>query len=108
MSTSEMLLPLILLTGLAMSPAMDGAWPWLLEQFGGRASARSLHFICAMARLAFILVHFVMMLLAHRTVSFEILKGFREAIQGVLFGPEFRWIPRFAQRKITHSFTIDC
>jgi thiosulfate reductase cytochrome b subunit len=52
------------LTGLAMSPAMDAAWPWLLDLFGGRQSARSVHFICAMAILAFIIVHLVMVALA--------------------------------------------
>jgi thiosulfate reductase cytochrome b subunit len=58
------LLPMMLLSGLAMSPAMDAAWPWLLELFVGRQSARSIHFICAAAILAFILVHLVMVLLA--------------------------------------------
>jgi Ni/Fe-hydrogenase b-type cytochrome subunit len=59
-----LLLPLMFLTGLAMSPAMDAAWPWLLDLFGGRQSARSVHFICAMAILAFIIVHLVMVALA--------------------------------------------
>ncbi len=58
------LLPIIILTGLTMSPAMDAAWPWLLQLFGGRASARSIHFIAAMLILAFILVHLLMVLLA--------------------------------------------
>ena len=58
------LLPLIVLTGLTMSPAMDAAWPWLLDLFGGRQSARSLHFIAAMLLAAFILVHLVMVVLA--------------------------------------------
>ena len=58
------LLPLMVLTGLAMSPAMDAAWPWLLVLFQGRPSARSIHFICAMALLAFIIVHLVMVILA--------------------------------------------
>jgi Ni/Fe-hydrogenase b-type cytochrome subunit len=58
------LLPLMILTGLAMSPAMDAAWPWLLDVFGGRQSARSIHFIVAAALLAFILVHLVMVVLA--------------------------------------------
>jgi Ni/Fe-hydrogenase b-type cytochrome subunit len=57
-------LPLMLLTGLAMSPAMDASWPWLIDLFGGRQSARSIHFICAMAILAFILVHLTMVVLA--------------------------------------------
>jgi len=59
-----LILPLLVLTGLAMSPAMDAAWPWLLDLFGGRQSARSLHFI-AMALLAgFIVVHLLMVVLA--------------------------------------------
>lgn len=58
------LLPLIVLTGLTMSPAMDAAWPWLLDLFGGRQSARSLHFIAAMLILAFIVVHLIMVVLA--------------------------------------------
>ena len=59
-----LLLPLMILTGLAMSPFMDAAWPWLLEVSGGRQSARSIHFICAVAILLFILVHLVMVVLA--------------------------------------------
>jgi len=57
-------LPLIILTGLTMSPAMDAAWPWLLDLFGGRQSARSIHFICAAALLLFIVVHLTMVVLA--------------------------------------------
>ena len=57
-------LPLIILTGLTMSPTMDAAWPWLLDLFGGRQSARSIHFICAAAVLAFIFVHLTMVVLA--------------------------------------------
>jgi Ni/Fe-hydrogenase b-type cytochrome subunit len=58
------LLPLIVLTGLTMSPGMDSAWPWLLDLFGGRQSARSLHFIAAALIALFILVHLVMVVLA--------------------------------------------
>ena len=58
------LLPLMVLSGLAMSPAIDAAWPWIINLFGGRQSARSVHFICAMLILAFILVHLIMVLLA--------------------------------------------
>jgi Ni/Fe-hydrogenase b-type cytochrome subunit len=57
-------LPLLILTGLAMSPAMAAAWPWLLDLFGGRQSARSIHFLCAAAMVLFILVHLLMVLLA--------------------------------------------
>ncbi|MEO7239867.1 MAG: cytochrome b/b6 domain-containing protein [Sphingomicrobium sp.] len=58
------LLPAIVLTGLTMSPAIDAAWPWLLDLFGGRQSARSIHFIAAMLIAAFIVVHLVMVVLA--------------------------------------------
>jgi thiosulfate reductase cytochrome b subunit len=58
------LLPLLVLTGLAMSPGMDAAWSWLIDLTGGRQSARSIHFICAMGIAAFILVHLIMVLLA--------------------------------------------
>lgn len=58
------LLPVIVLTGLTMSPGMDAAWPWLVDLFGGRQSARSIHFICAWLIVAFFLVHILMVLLA--------------------------------------------
>src|SRR6476661_9887066 len=41
------LIPLVIFTGLTMSPGMDAAWGWLVDLFGGRQSARSIHFICA-------------------------------------------------------------
>lgn len=57
-------LPLMILTGLAMSPGMNAAWPWLLDLFGGRQSARSIHFIIAAGLALFILVHLVLVLLS--------------------------------------------
>ncbi len=59
-----LILPLLILTGLAMSPAMGAAWPWLAEMFGGRQSARSIHFLGAAAIALFILVHLAMVVLA--------------------------------------------
>ena len=58
------LLPLMILTGLTMSPAMNAAWPWLLDLFGGRQSARTIHFIAASALVAFVFVHIGMVLLS--------------------------------------------
>jgi thiosulfate reductase cytochrome b subunit len=58
------LIPLMIFTGLSMSPGMNAAWPWLLDLFGGRQSARSIHFITAFALLAFFIVHMVMVLLS--------------------------------------------
>ncbi len=55
-------LPVIVLAGLTMSPRLDAGFPWLLELFGGRQSARSVHFIAAFLLLAFTVVHIVMVL----------------------------------------------
>ena len=58
------LIPVMILTGLTMSPGMDATWPWLLDLFGGRQSARSIHFIAAWALVGFLVVHLVMVVLA--------------------------------------------
>ena len=58
------LLPVLILTGLGMSPGMNAAWGWIVDLTGGRQSARSIHFIAAMLIAAFILVHLVMVVLA--------------------------------------------
>jgi Ni/Fe-hydrogenase b-type cytochrome subunit len=57
-------LPVMILTGFAMSPSIDAAWPWLTDLFGGRPSARSVHFIVAAALLGFIIVHLIMVVIA--------------------------------------------
>ncbi len=57
-------LPLVILTGLAISPGMDAAWPWLLDVFGGRQSARSIHFLSMGAIAAFAILHLVLVILA--------------------------------------------
>lgn len=64
LSVLVVLIPAMVLTGLTMAPGMDATWPWLLDLFGGRQSARSIHFICAWALVAFIIVHLVMVVLA--------------------------------------------
>jgi thiosulfate reductase cytochrome b subunit len=58
------LAPMILATGLTMSPGLDAGFPWLLNLFGGRQSARTLHFICAMSVVLFIVIHLAMVVLA--------------------------------------------
>ena len=57
--------PLIILTGLTMSPGMDAAWPWLLDLFGGRQTARTIHFITMLAFVLFFVVHIIMVVLAN-------------------------------------------
>jgi thiosulfate reductase cytochrome b subunit len=54
----------MIFTGLAMSPAMNAALPWLHDIFSGRQSARSIHFICAALLAIFVLLHLVMVLLS--------------------------------------------
>ena len=58
------LLPLMLLTGLTMSPGMDAAFPLLLDIFGGRQAARALHFITASLLVLFVIVHVAMVILS--------------------------------------------
>jgi Ni/Fe-hydrogenase b-type cytochrome subunit len=58
------LLPLMIVTGLAMAPGSDAWAPWLTQVFGGRQSARSVHFLCTWALVGFTLVHVAMVLLS--------------------------------------------
>lgn len=51
------LAPLVVLTGLTMSPGFDAIAPWLLDLFGGRQSARSLHFVAVNLILLFLVAH---------------------------------------------------
>lgn len=58
------LIPLVILSGLGMSPGFDAFAPWVLDLFGGRASSRSLHWVAANLIALFIIVHLLMVLLA--------------------------------------------
>ncbi len=51
------LLPGIILMGLAMSPWLNGVFPGWVDLFGGRQSARTLHFIAAWLLVGFVLIH---------------------------------------------------
>jgi thiosulfate reductase cytochrome b subunit len=51
------LLPFIVLMGLAMSPRMDSILPGWIDFFGGRQSARTLHFVAAMGIVLFVAIH---------------------------------------------------
>ncbi|MFO0773085.1 MAG: cytochrome b/b6 domain-containing protein [Nitrospiraceae bacterium] len=70
------LAPLIVLTGVLMSPTIDAAAPWLLSAVGGRQSARTLHFIACFAFIGFIAVH----------VGQVILTGFVNNLRSMLTG----------------------
>jgi thiosulfate reductase cytochrome b subunit len=58
------LLPLMILTGLTMSPGMDAALPFLVDLFGGRQTARTIHFIGMALLVLFFVVHILMVLAA--------------------------------------------
>ncbi len=51
------LLPIIILAGMAMSPWLDSLWPGWIDVFGGRQSARTIHFVIAWLLVAFVLIH---------------------------------------------------
>ncbi len=69
--------PLMIITGLAMSPALVARFPWFLKPFGNkRQVARSLHFIGMVAISLFVLVHVTMALAVH----------FYESVKKITFG----------------------
>jgi thiosulfate reductase cytochrome b subunit len=70
------LLPLMGVTGLCMSPGFNATIPWLIDLFGGRQGARTVHFICAGLIVAFVLVH----------VALVILSGFWNNLRSMITG----------------------
>lgn len=56
--------PLIVLTGLTMSPTVTASYPFLLDLFGGYQSARTIHFFGFAVLLLFLIVHLLMVLLS--------------------------------------------
>lgn len=69
-------LPLMVLTGLTMSPAMTAAAPGLLDLFGGSQSARTIHFFSFTILVLFFFVH----------VAMVALTGFRRQIRAMTLG----------------------
>jgi thiosulfate reductase cytochrome b subunit len=70
------LLPVIILTGLTMSPRIAAACPFLLTMFFGAQSARTIHFFASFLVVLFLVVHIVMVI---RT-------GFRKQMHSMTFG----------------------
>lgn len=58
------LLPVLVATGLCMSPGMNAALPWLPDLFGGRQTARTIHFVATLLLVGFFVIHMAMILLA--------------------------------------------
>ena len=64
MSVIFVLVPLVIWTGLALSPAFDSALPATVNLLGGRQSARTLHFFVSGLLVIFLVVHIAMIVLA--------------------------------------------
>ncbi len=71
-----LLFPLMIWTGLAMSPALTSVFPPLVTTFGGQQSARTIHFFAACLLVVFLLVH----------VSMVSLSGFKLRMRAMILG----------------------
>jgi thiosulfate reductase cytochrome b subunit len=72
--------PLMVATGLTMSPAVTAAFPVLLDLFGGIQSARTIHFFTSAVLVLFVIVHVV-------TV---VRSGFRRQIRAMTWGDDMK------------------
>ena len=70
------LFPLVIWTGLAMSPSFVSAFPLTVNLLGGQQSARTIHFFVSLFLLLFVLVHVVMVWFA----------GFRRRMRAMITG----------------------
>jgi thiosulfate reductase cytochrome b subunit len=70
------LFPLVIWTGLAMSPAIASVFPDLVSVLGGQQSARTIHFFVSVFLVLFLLVHIMMICLA----------GFRNRMRAMITG----------------------
>jgi thiosulfate reductase cytochrome b subunit len=81
------LVPLVIWTGLALSPAFDSAVPAAVNVLGGRQSARTLHFFVSGSLFLFLLIHVAMVIQA----------GFRDRMRAMITGHTVE--PRLADLK---------
>jgi len=70
--------PLAILTGIAMSPAVVNHFPWYARIFGGRQSARSIHFLTMLSFFAFLVVH----------VTLVVMTGFARNMNHIVLGTD--------------------
>jgi thiosulfate reductase cytochrome b subunit len=76
LSVIFVLVPLTILTGLALSPSFNSAVPEIVNGLGGRQSARTLHFFLSWALLFFLVVH----------VTMVAISGFRVRMRAMITG----------------------
>ena len=70
--------PVAILTGMAMSPAVVNRFPWYARIFGGRQSARSIHFLNMLSFVAFLVVH----------VTLVVMTGFARNMNHIVRGTD--------------------
>jgi DMSO/TMAO reductase YedYZ molybdopterin-dependent catalytic subunit/thiosulfate reductase cytochrome b subunit len=70
--------PMAIVTGFAMSPAMANRFPWYPRIFGGRQSARSIHFLTMLGFLGFLVVH----------VALVVMTGFARNMNHIVMGKD--------------------
>lgn len=70
--------PLAIFTGIAMSPAVVNHFSWFAKLFGGRQSARSIHFLIMLSFLAFLAAH----------VTLVVITGFVRNMNHIVLGTD--------------------
>lgn len=80
--------PLSMLTGLAMSPALDNRFRWYPRLFGGRQAARSIHFLLLLGYIGFLVVHVTLVVITGfaRNMNYIVLGSNDGSLTGVLLG----------------------
>lgn len=73
-----LLFPVVILTGMTMSPAITASYPFLLKIFFGEQSARTIHFFSASGLLVFLVMH----------VAMVIRSGFKRNLIAITFGEQ--------------------
>jgi thiosulfate reductase cytochrome b subunit len=81
------LFPLVIWTGLAMSPGFNATFPAAVNSLGGRQSARTLHFVVSAILLLFLVVHIAMIVLAGFTSRMRAMITGR-VVPGVTVAPQ--------------------
>jgi len=71
-----LLLPLTVMTGFTMSPAITAAYPFLLTMFAGAQSARTIHFFASLLLVLFLIVHVIMV----------VRSGFKQQMRAITLG----------------------
>ena len=69
-------MPVVVITGLAMSPGITASFPFIVVMWGGTQSARTIHFFASIALELFLVVHLLMI----------IITGFRQNMKAIVIG----------------------